>query len=157
MMELQRILCAVDFSEFSRHALLHALSVARSHRSTVTALHVVAPAPAVIGGGFYFGGENPPPLLLPTMDLQTATRELDRFVRIEPIPGVKVETLVTEAAAVHREILAQAARLHSNLLVMLFIAGVAYARVVGRHPLLVGIAMVALGSILVALTIALGG
>jgi len=42
-------------------------------------------------------------------------------------------------------------------IVMLFIAGVAYARVVGRHPLLVGIAMVALGSILVALTIALGG
>ena len=42
-------------------------------------------------------------------------------------------------------------------IVMLFIAGVAYARVVGRHPLIVGIAMVALGSILVALTIALGG
>jgi len=118
MMELPRILCAVDFSEFSRHALHHALSVARSHRSTVTALHVVAPAPAAVGGGFYFGGENPPPLLLPTMDLQTATRELDRFVRIEPIPGVKVETLVTEAAAVDREILAQAARLHPNLLVM---------------------------------------
>jgi VIT1/CCC1 family predicted Fe2+/Mn2+ transporter len=40
---------------------------------------------------------------------------------------------------------------------MLFIAGVAYGRVVGRRPWLVGISMVALGSVLVALTIALGG
>ena len=40
---------------------------------------------------------------------------------------------------------------------MLFIAGVAYARVVGRNPWLVGISMVALGGVLVSLTIALGG
>jgi VIT1/CCC1 family predicted Fe2+/Mn2+ transporter len=40
---------------------------------------------------------------------------------------------------------------------MLFIAGVAYARVVGRTPWVFGISMVALGCILVALTIALGG
>ena len=42
-------------------------------------------------------------------------------------------------------------------IVMLFIAGAAYARVVGRTPWIFGISMVALGSILVALTIALGG
>jgi len=41
--------------------------------------------------------------------------------------------------------------------VMLFVAGVAYARVVGRSPVMFGMAMVALGSVLVALTIALGG
>ena len=40
---------------------------------------------------------------------------------------------------------------------MLFIAGVAYGRVVGRTPWIFGISMVALGSVLVALTIALGG
>ena len=40
---------------------------------------------------------------------------------------------------------------------MLFIAGVAYARVVGRNPWIVGVSMVALGSLLVSLTIALGG
>ena len=42
-------------------------------------------------------------------------------------------------------------------IVMLFIAGVAYARVVGRNPWIVGISLVAVGSVLVALTIALGG
>lgn len=47
----------------------------------------------------------------------------------------------------------------SNLvaIVMLFGAGVAYGRCVGRAPLGFGIGMVAMGGILVALTMALGG
>jgi len=40
---------------------------------------------------------------------------------------------------------------------MLFITGVAYGRAVGRSPWVVGISMVALGGVLVALTMALGG
>jgi len=40
---------------------------------------------------------------------------------------------------------------------MLFVAGVAFGRSVGWHPLAVGVVMVALGSALVALTMALGG
>lgn len=42
-------------------------------------------------------------------------------------------------------------------IVMLFLAGVAYARVVGWRPWILGCSMVALGAVLVALTIALGG
>jgi VIT1/CCC1 family predicted Fe2+/Mn2+ transporter len=41
--------------------------------------------------------------------------------------------------------------------VMLFVAGLAYGRAVNWHPWVVGVAMVALGSALVALTMALGG
>ena len=40
---------------------------------------------------------------------------------------------------------------------MLFIAGHAYGRSVGRHPWMLGIAMVLLGALLSALTMALGG
>jgi VIT1/CCC1 family predicted Fe2+/Mn2+ transporter len=40
---------------------------------------------------------------------------------------------------------------------LLFIAGAAYGRVVGRSPWLIGISMVVLGAVLVAFTIALGG
>jgi VIT1/CCC1 family predicted Fe2+/Mn2+ transporter len=40
---------------------------------------------------------------------------------------------------------------------MMFIAGVAYGRYIGRSPLFMGVTMVALGAIMVALTIALGG
>jgi hypothetical protein len=42
-------------------------------------------------------------------------------------------------------------------IVMLFFTGVAYGRCVGRSPWVFGISMVVLGSIFVALTIALGG
>jgi len=41
--------------------------------------------------------------------------------------------------------------------VMLFVTGFAYGRVVGRSPKMFGIAMVVLGGILVAVTIVLGG
>ena len=40
---------------------------------------------------------------------------------------------------------------------LLFVNGYAYGRITGRHPILIGCAMVALGAGLVALTIALGG
>lgn len=42
-------------------------------------------------------------------------------------------------------------------LVMLFMTGYAFGRCTGRHPLMAGIGMVALGGVLVGLTIALGG
>jgi VIT1/CCC1 family predicted Fe2+/Mn2+ transporter len=42
-------------------------------------------------------------------------------------------------------------------IVMLFMAGMAYGRAVGRSPWRFGISMVILGGVLVALTIALGG
>ncbi len=42
-------------------------------------------------------------------------------------------------------------------IVMLFLTGYAFGRVTGRRPWLVGIAMVVLGSVLVGITIALGG
>jgi len=47
----------------------------------------------------------------------------------------------------------------SNLIAvaMLFLAGAAYARCIGRHPFFMGVAMVVLGLVLVAITMALGG
>lgn len=48
MITMKRILCPVDFSEYSRRAFDHALGVARCYGSTVTALHVISPVPAVV-------------------------------------------------------------------------------------------------------------
>jgi VIT1/CCC1 family predicted Fe2+/Mn2+ transporter len=42
-------------------------------------------------------------------------------------------------------------------IVMLFLAGFAYGRIVGRHQWLVGISMVIVGAVLASLTMALGG
>jgi nucleotide-binding universal stress UspA family protein len=41
MMEIHRILCPIDFSDVSRHALDHAVALARWYESEITALHVV--------------------------------------------------------------------------------------------------------------------
>jgi VIT1/CCC1 family predicted Fe2+/Mn2+ transporter len=41
--------------------------------------------------------------------------------------------------------------------VLLFVAGHAFGRLTGRHPAWMGVAMVVLGSVLVGLTMALGG
>ena len=47
----------------------------------------------------------------------------------------------------------------SNLIaiIMLFVTGFAYGRIIGRSPKIFGIGMVVLGGVLVAITIALGG
>ena len=45
MIEIQRILCPIDFSDHSRRALDHAMAIARWYKSTVTVLHVFSPAP----------------------------------------------------------------------------------------------------------------
>ena len=42
-------------------------------------------------------------------------------------------------------------------IVLLFLTGYAFGRMTGRHPWLVGISMVVLGSMLVGMTMALGG
>lgn len=118
MIEMQRILCPVDFSDFSRRALDHALAVARCYGSTVTALHVVTPVPAVGPVPYYFGAEIAPPLVLPAADRTLVATELQRFVDGEQVPGVHVDTLMTEAPDAHREILVQADRLHADLIVL---------------------------------------
>jgi nucleotide-binding universal stress UspA family protein len=45
MIAFRHILCPVDFSEFSRHAVDHAVAIAHWYGGTVTALHVMHPIP----------------------------------------------------------------------------------------------------------------
>lgn len=118
MIELKQILCPVDFSEFSRRALDHALGVARCYGSTVTALHVAAPMPVVVPGPSFLGAETPPPISLPPVDRAAIAERVQRLADAEHVPGVKVVTLVVEAPEVYREILTQAERLGSDLVVM---------------------------------------
>jgi nucleotide-binding universal stress UspA family protein len=43
MLQLPNLLCPIDFSENSRHALSHAVTIGRWYGSRITALHVVEP------------------------------------------------------------------------------------------------------------------
>jgi len=117
-----------------------------------------------------------PPLLASAIDSEALERARHRLLGLaEPPPYARLNATDWQGAAgvfllvflstlpvsvpflvMHS---AQTALRVSNAVavVMLFGAGAAYGRVVGRTPWGFGISMVALGSVLVALTIALGG
>jgi nucleotide-binding universal stress UspA family protein len=117
MIEMKQILCAVDFSEFSRRALDHALGVARCYGSTVTALHVVAPTPVVVPVPYYIGAGTPL-VAVPQTDRAAVAAHVQRLIDEERVPGVRVDAVVEEAPGVHAEILVQAERVGADLLVM---------------------------------------
>ncbi len=117
MIAMNRILCPVDFSEYSRRAFDQALGVARCYGSTVTALHVISPVPAVVAAPPYVGTVTPP-IVDPTSDRIALAAQVQRLVESERVPGVPVNVLLEEAPSVHDEILVQANLLHADLVVM---------------------------------------
>lgn len=118
MVKLQRILCAVDFSEFSRRALDHALGIARCYGASVTALHVIAPTPVAVPLPAYLGSEIVPTITIPRTDRRAVAAQLQQLITAEQVRGVAVDVVIEEAPDVNDEILAQATRLGSDLLVM---------------------------------------
>ena len=77
MIRIQRVLCPVDYSGFSRHALDHAAAIARWYAAELTVLHVVPlaiPAPVVPPAEMAVLVERPP-------DPEAAAAELREFVQ----------------------------------------------------------------------------
>lgn len=118
MTAIKRILCPVDFSEFSRRALDHALGLARCYGSTVTALHVVSPAPVVAPVPAFVAAEIAPPMTLPPVDRTRVMAELEDLTATEHAGALRAVPLVSEGFAVHEEILVQAERLGADLIVL---------------------------------------
>jgi nucleotide-binding universal stress UspA family protein len=113
MSAISRILCPVDFSEFSRRALELAAGLADRHEAQLTALHVTAPA-------------LPPTAAFPevpaVLSLNPAIRhrleaELESFVAPAREKGAAV-TIVLREGAIVSEILRQAELLGCDLVVM---------------------------------------
>jgi nucleotide-binding universal stress UspA family protein len=115
MIEIRQILCPVDFSETSQHALDHAVTIARWYQSHLTALHVVH-APLF----------PPPPILLSAFaDVSTAAGPDRQLLRVallkwlEPADHAGVKTLaLVDEGNVGAAILDQAARLPADVIVM---------------------------------------
>ena len=57
-------------------------------------------------------------MALPPVDCAVVAAQVQGLAEAEQVPGVQVETLVAEAPEVYREILAQAERLGSDVIVM---------------------------------------
>ena len=115
-MRINRILCPVDFSDFSRRALDYAVAVARWYAARITALYVhpigipsaaMAPgAPMVIE-----------PVVLSAVDRGLLLKELHAFVDAERAAGVGIDVELTEGN-VWREVAARADAGPADLLVL---------------------------------------
>jgi len=114
MIEIQRILCPVDFSDYSRHALDHAVALARRYESTITVLHVSSTVPAAAYAPGMPGFE---PIVLTREDRDQLLAELKRFVETESTPGVPMDAVIREGDTTS-EILGQATAMKAELLVM---------------------------------------
>jgi nucleotide-binding universal stress UspA family protein len=115
MIEIRRILCPIDFSDQSRHALAHAIAVARWYGAAITLLHVSHPE-----------AFSNPPLLFDELPrgpamieeaLQAAGEEMPKWAASATDAGVAVETLLERGYPV-RQILDRAAAIPADLLVM---------------------------------------
>ncbi|HKT80110.1 MAG TPA: universal stress protein [Vicinamibacterales bacterium] len=112
MIEIRNILCPVDFSEFSKHAIDNAAAIANWYGSSITLLHVFRPIPAVA----YAGAVTPlEPVVLTDEDRQRLASELRQFAGFDHLAGVQMRTAVREGDAV-AEILDEAGRMKADLL-----------------------------------------
>ena len=118
MTQLNRIVCAIDFSECSRHALDHAVAIARWYESELTVLHVFTDREPVNIIPTLAGARLRTPVRPSLGRRQEVARDLHRFVVQSDVKGLDLEEIVQEAPDVAVEILAQGAVRKADLLVL---------------------------------------
>jgi nucleotide-binding universal stress UspA family protein len=107
MIQIARVLCPIDFSDFSRRALDHAAAIAGWYEARLTVLYVFPNLAAM----------DLPALKMEGKDREQILGDMKRFTAHLP-PAVALDLRVEEASDVHREILAQARALPADLLVI---------------------------------------
>jgi nucleotide-binding universal stress UspA family protein len=114
MIEIRRILCPVDFSDFSRRALDHAIAIARWYDASVTALYVFSPAPVPTFG---HGPVVLEPIILTSPDRDQLLADVGRFIAEQQPSGVVVDAVLREGNAAPG-IVGQATSMGADLLVI---------------------------------------
>jgi len=110
MVQIRQILCPLDFSDVSRHALDHARAIARQYASTLTLLHVCPLMPAAAAAPGL-------PLVPVPMPTHTVLDSMQRFAETEVGTGIPMQFEIGEGDAAS-EILDRAASMPSDLIVM---------------------------------------
>jgi nucleotide-binding universal stress UspA family protein len=114
MIEIRRILCPIDFSDYSRHALDHAVAIARWYESTITVLHTFSTAPVA---AYAPGTPGFPAVVLTGADRDELLAQMKKFIEPEAAPGVAIEPVIREGHPAG-EILSQAAEMSADLIVL---------------------------------------
>jgi nucleotide-binding universal stress UspA family protein len=121
MVEIKSVLCPVDFSDFSRHALAHAIVLARWYGARLTVFHAyphpVEPPPVLYGGfpGMLPLDSLPRMTASPRQVHDDAIADVKRFcdatgtqgldVRYEARPGSIVANILEEAATLNADLI----------------------------------------------------
>jgi nucleotide-binding universal stress UspA family protein len=114
MIDIRRILCPVDYSEFSRRALDHAMAIARWYDATVTVLYV---NPVLEAVAYSPVGPMIPSSLLVQHDRPAMLRALRSFALAEAASAVPIELEILEGRPV-TEIVERAEKISCDLLVL---------------------------------------
>ena len=114
MIEIKRILCPTDFSDFSRRAFDHAVALARWYDSTVTLLHVVHFVPMTVPA---HGGVELREVALTSEDRTALLGDMRQFADREVGGAVPVDLDLAQGTPV-TEILAKAEDLQADLIVI---------------------------------------
>lgn len=104
---IERILCPIDFSDTSHHALAHAAAIARWYEARLSLLYVFVSLPAI----------DVPPVMLEEGDHARLTAQMREFACIVP-RDVPIDYQVLEAGLVHDAIVREAGAAHADMLVL---------------------------------------
>jgi nucleotide-binding universal stress UspA family protein len=100
MLEIREILCPIDFSETSRHALQHAVVIAKWFDARITALHVIHrplfPQPPILGFGFVDSLPSASP------NYRAGEQELHTWLEPARQAGLRTEAMVAEGDTIQR-------------------------------------------------------
>jgi len=111
MVRIRRILCPVDFSEASQHAIEHALALARWYGASISAFHVYSPMFMPVPG------LPPPDDRVPDIELTRVRAETAARFEAARADGVGVDVLV-EVGQPARHIIDLAISLPADVIVM---------------------------------------
>lgn len=104
MIELNRILCPVDFSPFSEHALRYAVRVAKWSGATLHVLHVFPTLPQSTANQL-------------AASRALAAKTLDETIERQRLPGMQIEREIVESGEAPPRILERAAALKADLII----------------------------------------
>ena len=104
---IERILCPIDFSDTSHHALAHAAAIAHWYDARLTIVYVFANLPTI----------EAPPLVLEESERTRLIAHMRKWAAIVP-PGVPVDCEIQDAGYVHAGIMAQIETTKQDLLVL---------------------------------------
>jgi len=113
MLQINRILCPVDLSDSSRHAITHAVMMAKWYKARITALHVCNPV-VVPSTDFVVAG-TPSVALLTEAEVEDVNAHILRwFGSVEP---VQIDVVIDNGNVANR-VLDRALSLPADLIVM---------------------------------------